>query len=113
MDATNGQQMIEAANRLAKTTRGRNAMRRLLEWLDDDGLGLDGDGKRDTLTLLAGAFGRYPGTARDAMRDVMSRLEAKAKRQYCPACDGVGWYEGGAAIRTECRTCNGTGLIDP
>lgn len=22
---------------------------------------------------------------------------------YCPTCDGVGWYEGGATIKTDCH----------
>jgi hypothetical protein len=73
----NGQDLIDAADRLVKTTRGRNAMDRLLTWLDDDGLGLDAASKTDVLTLVAGAFDRYPGTARDAMRDALDTWRAK------------------------------------
>lgn len=70
--AVEGQQdLFEAATHLSKTTRGRNALRALLAWLDDDGLGLDFTNKEAVLTLLAGAFGSYPGTARDAMREAL------------------------------------------
>ena len=27
--------------------------------------------------------------------------------EYCDICDGVGWYEGGTAIKTFCKKCNG------
>lgn len=31
--------------------------------------------------------------------------------EECDQCDGCGWHEGGAALRTTCVTCNGTGLV--
>ncbi len=65
------QDLFEAARCLNKSSRGRNAMKRLLAWLDDDGLALDIVNKEAVLTLLTGAFGEYPGTARDAMRDAL------------------------------------------
>jgi len=65
--------LINAANQLGRTTKGRNALDHLLTWLDDDGLSLDGMNKEAALTLLNGAFGSYPGTARDAMRDALER----------------------------------------
>ena len=60
--------VTDAVRHLARTSRGRNALKRLLEWLDDDGLGLDMVNQEAVLTLLDGAWGKYPGTARDAMR---------------------------------------------
>jgi len=30
----------------------------------------------------------------------------------CDRCDGVGWYEGGEALQTQCEECGGTGVID-
>lgn len=66
MDTTDLQ---SAAQALARTDRGRNAMLHLLAWLDDDGLGLDSQGQEAVITLLAGAWGRYAGTARDVMRE--------------------------------------------
>ncbi len=65
------QDLVDAANRMARSTKGRNALNRLLDWLDDDGLSLDGENKAAVMTLLLGAFGSYPGTARDAMRDAV------------------------------------------
>lgn len=63
---------IEAAvAQLNKTDRGRSAMRHMLGWLDDDGLGLDEKNKSAALTLLLGAWGTFPGSARDAMRDAL------------------------------------------
>lgn len=67
------QDLFNAARNLARTERGRNAMTRLLAWLDDDGLGLDIVNKESVLTLLNGAFNQYPGTARDAMREALGQ----------------------------------------
>jgi hypothetical protein len=62
------QTLFDAAHYLAQSNRGRNAMKHLLAWLDDDGLALDGRGKNSALILLCGAFAEFPGTARDVMR---------------------------------------------
>ena len=51
-------------------------MRVLLAWLDDTGLGLDSQNKDAVLILLQGAFGAFPGTARDVMRDVAAQETA-------------------------------------
>lgn len=67
------QDLTDCANHLAKSQKGRNAMKRLLAWLDDDGLSLDMVNKEAVLTLLNGAFGEYPGTARDVMRDALGQ----------------------------------------
>lgn len=63
--------LTHAARALARTERGRNALRRLLDWLDEDGLGLDFVGQEAALTLLEGAWGKYAHSARDAMRDAL------------------------------------------
>jgi len=60
--------LTAAAERLARSQRGRNAMRRVLDWLDDDGLGLDGGNKEAILCLLDAALHAHPMSARDAMR---------------------------------------------
>ncbi len=65
------QDLIDAANHLALSDKGRNAMRHVLVWLDEDGLSLDFTNKEAVLTLLNGAWGKYAGTARDAMRDAL------------------------------------------
>lgn len=31
--------------------------------------------------------------------------------EECSMCDGVGWYEGGAALQNHCNSCNGTGVV--
>lgn len=63
--------MIEAAQQLAKSDKGRNALTALLDWLNADGLGLDAFNKRAVFTLLNGAFGPFPGGAREAMEDAL------------------------------------------
>lgn len=65
------QDLIDAAHHLSLTEKGRSALRHVLDWLDADGLSLDGVNKESIMTLLTGAFGEYPGTARDAMREAL------------------------------------------
>ncbi len=31
--------------------------------------------------------------------------------ECCPDCDGVGWTEGGKALKTGCPRCKGTGAV--
>lgn len=31
---------------------------------------------------------------------------------YCDRCDGCGWHEGGATLRTSCEACGTTGVVD-
>ena len=66
--------LTAAANQLANSRVGRNALRTVLDWLDADGLSLDGDNQAALLTLLDGAWGAYAGTARDAMREALGAL---------------------------------------
>lgn len=35
----------------------------------------------------------------------------EVRYQDCGECDGVGWYEGGPTIKTECKKCKGTGRV--
>lgn len=59
-----------AVAQLAKSRRGRNAMRRLLEWMeDDDGLGLDQSNQEAYVHLVYACWGPVCGTALDAIRD--------------------------------------------
>lgn len=65
-------EMRKAAQHLAKTERGREAMRVLLDWWDrGTGLGLDAVNQDCVLTLITAAWGPLPGSARDAMRDAL------------------------------------------
>ena len=61
----------EAAEWLAGSHRGQSAMRHMLAWLDDDGLGLDADNQFQCLLLLQGAWGPFAGTAREAMQEAL------------------------------------------
>jgi len=61
----------EAATHLAKSERGRSALRQLLMWLDFDGCSLDSTNKDCVLTALLGVFGKFPGSGRDAMRNAL------------------------------------------
>lgn len=65
------EELFAAAQQLAKSQRGRDALRRMLDWLDATGLGLDADNKAACLTLLDAAWGKYPMSARDAMREAL------------------------------------------
>lgn len=67
------QLMQESAARLSRSPVGRNAMRHVLEWLDEDGLLLDFQNREDLLRLLQMAWGSYAGTARDVMHAAMNR----------------------------------------
>lgn len=61
-----------AAERLAMSERGREALRWMLEWITETGvLGLDQRNKEACATLLVAAWGSRPGTAREAMADAL------------------------------------------
>lgn len=36
---------------------------------------------------------------------------APVRTEICMECDGCGWYEGGAALQTHCKACDGTGVV--
>lgn len=71
MTITDEELMRECVDQLAKSHVGRNAMRHVLSWLDEDGLLMDFDNREAITTLLAMAWGSYAGSARDAMRDAL------------------------------------------
>ncbi len=63
--------MYDCADHLSKSDKGREALRAILAWLDAGGCSLDIDNQNAVLTLLSGAFGRFPGSSRDAMREAL------------------------------------------
>lgn len=64
-----------AAKHLSQTGRGRSAMRHVLAWLDDDGISLDSPNRNAITVLLLGAWGPFPATARDVMRESIGPLD--------------------------------------
>jgi hypothetical protein len=89
MPDVSAQNLEEAVARLRQTTRGRNTMRRLLEWLDDDGLGLDAENQFATMTIIKGAWGSWCGTTRDLMRQAIADVceHGCIDGQYCEPCN--------------------------
>lgn len=63
------QDVFEAAKHLTTTDRGRKALIMLRDWFIAGGLGLDAKNKESILTLIEAAWGPYPGTTLDAIRD--------------------------------------------
>lgn len=61
----------QAAQQLNRSERGRGAMKHVLDLLDGDGLGLDGENQRAVLTLIVGAWQGHAMTARDVCRDLV------------------------------------------
>jgi hypothetical protein len=57
---------------LSKSAKGRNAMRHVLAWMDDDGLALDIHNQEAIWALIALCW-RYPGSTRDAMREAVGQ----------------------------------------
>ena len=57
----------EAVEQLAKSRKGVNALRHLLEWFEDDALSLDMHNQRAVVVLLTGAWSGYPGSVREWM----------------------------------------------
>lgn len=60
-----------AAEQLAKSHVGRNALRAVLAWLDADGLSLDQMNQEAVFALLGGCWGPFAGSGRDAMRNAL------------------------------------------
>jgi hypothetical protein len=68
--------LVNAAQRLSKTDKGRDALRRLLDWMEEGGgLSLDGRSKSDVALLLQGAWGEFAGTAREEMHAALGCWE--------------------------------------
>lgn len=61
---------------LATTDKGRDALRRVLDWLESSGLSLDSDNQQGILLLLDAAWGDYAGTVRDLMREALREPDA-------------------------------------
>lgn len=71
MDPITKADVLDAVEQLANSRIGLNALRRLLAWLDEDGLGLDATNQVAVLTILDGAWGQFAGSARDFMREYL------------------------------------------
>jgi hypothetical protein len=61
----------EAIDQLSRSGRGLHAMQVLLNWLDDDGVGLDELNQVAVVALLRAVWQR-PGSTRDLIRDAIS-----------------------------------------
>jgi hypothetical protein len=60
----------------------------------------------------AAIFAKYrKGEIRKHANASAAILAIAEKKEYCDRCDGCGWYEGGATLRTVCEKCNGTGIV--
>lgn len=64
-------ELVRAAGHLAKSEKGRDAMRRVVDWLDESGCSLDPWNQRAILKLLEAAWGGWAGTARDVMHEAL------------------------------------------
>ncbi len=64
-------QIDKAVCQLNKSSAGRNAIKSLLAWLEDDGLTLDGQNQNAVFLLLESAWGGFAGTTRDLMRETI------------------------------------------
>lgn len=69
--ATREAELTEAAQQLAKSDNGRQALRAILIWLEGAGLSLDQTNQDACLTLLIAAWTDCPGTARQSMRKAL------------------------------------------
>lgn len=38
-------------------------------------------------------------------------MSSRRRYYHCDMCDGTGWVEGGAAIKTTCARCEGAGTV--
>jgi len=70
-ETINETEIRRAVSMLARSARGRDAMRDTLAMLDNGGIGLDQSGQIALVTLLTAAFTSHPGFARDAMREAV------------------------------------------
>jgi hypothetical protein len=60
-----------AAEHLAKSDKGRDALCRLVDWLENSGLSLDETNQGCVVTLLQTAWGGMAGTTREAMHEAL------------------------------------------
>jgi hypothetical protein len=76
MNAAAEREMVEpavryAARHLAKSDKGRKALRAVVDWLEDSGLSLDGQNQNAILELQRLAWEGWAGTVRDAMHEAL------------------------------------------
>lgn len=78
-----------AVELLAGSERGRSALKHLLAWLDDDGLGLDQRNQDAATCLLTLAWQGCAGSVRDAMRLVVDEHCEHQVRDgdWCDECN--------------------------
>jgi len=69
------------------------------------------DSNKDACKKVHHAFQRTYCCPTCGSRERPTSPPPKAKWRYCDDCDGVGWYEGGAALKTSCKKCAGTGVL--
>jgi hypothetical protein len=74
----------KAVEQLARSDKGRSAMRHLLKWLEDDGLSLDHENQAAAVTVLKGAWGAWAGTTRDLLREAIRAR--KPRRDMLAEC---------------------------
>lgn len=65
------EKMRAAAQHLATSDRGRDALRHVLAWLEKSGLSLDHQNQECVIVLLEGAWGAYSGTVREVMHEAL------------------------------------------
>jgi hypothetical protein len=64
-------ELRRAAEYLARTDKGRDAMRHVVRWLEASGLSLSTDNQECILLLIDQAWNGYAGTAREVMHDAL------------------------------------------
>ena len=91
---------------LAVSVQGVNVARALTQ---------PGEPYRYLVTYELVPINEYCGnnTNKDDDRNPYLVVEQRRRQtlEECSNCDGCGWYEDGAAIKTTCDICNGTGLV--
>lgn len=68
-------ELFRVAQHLATSDKGRDALERVLAWLENSGLSLDHVNQESVLLLLEGAWGGKAGTVRDAMHQALGHYE--------------------------------------
>lgn len=63
------------ARQLAKSEKGQDALRRVVDWLENSGLSLDHRNQEAILALLDAAWNGYAGTVRDVMHEALGDYE--------------------------------------
>lgn len=66
-----------SARHLAKSEKGRDALRRVVDWLEASGLSLDQTNQECIRDLLDAAWGGMAGTAREVMHDALEEPRSR------------------------------------